>query len=340
MANIFLTAGNDSLTDNAGTNLVFGGAGHDTLASASYDDADTLDGGAGNDSLRGQSGEGLHGGIGNDTLEGGTLRGGAGDGTYIFNTFHTAGPLENWIFESANGGFDRVKLHAHQPGNFKLPEHVDAASVEQGYSGTHKGVLINGNALANRMTGYIYEDTFYGGDGNDYLDGGDKGDELSGDFGNDTLVGGAGSDVIQGGFDFDRLRGDAGNDLMDGGWHNATLEGGAGADTLTGGYGNDTFVFRSVADSTKDAPDVITDFTPWTERINLSAIDADGAAVTGNGAFRFVGSQPLFGSAGDLWLQVEGGNGLLRGDVDGDGLHDFQVVLQGVTALTSADFIL
>src|SRR4029077_4701813 len=52
-----------------------------------------------------------------------------------------------------------------------------------------------------------------------------------------------------------------------------TLTGGSGADTLVGGGGSDTFVFKAITDSPHGAGnfDTITDFTPGTDHIDLTA---------------------------------------------------------------------
>ena len=65
-------------------------------------------------------------------------------------------------------------------------------------------------------------DTLDGGNGNDFLEGGDDDDTLYGRNGDDTLSGGAGNDS---------LTAENGND---------TLDGGVGTDSLSGGDGNDT----------------------------------------------------------------------------------------------------
>ena len=67
--------------------------------------------------------------------------------------------------------------------------------------------------------------------------------------------------------DDDALFGEEGADILHGGHGADTLDGGAGADTLTGGDGVDTFVFTA-----GDGIDTITDFTPGTDRIDLSAL--------------------------------------------------------------------
>ncbi|MGB0322824.1 MAG: S8 family serine peptidase [Luminiphilus sp.] len=83
---------------------------------------------------------------------------------------------------------------------------------------------LSGSAGADRLIGNINDDVLSGGAGNDYLDGGD---------GNDRLVAGAGIDTLMGG---------AGNDILDvTGKVNPidTLDGGAGTDTLVVSDGQD-----------------------------------------------------------------------------------------------------
>ncbi len=78
--------------------------------------------------------------------------------------------------------------------------------------------------------------------------------------GNDTIVGYIGGDV---------LTGLSGNDLIDGREGNDFLNGGDGADTLTGGSGGDRFTFAGAGALT--AVDTVTDFTPGTDKLALSA---------------------------------------------------------------------
>ncbi len=83
---------------------------------------------------------------------------------------------------------------------------------------------------------------FFGGAGNDYLEGYDANDILVGGDGNDTLVGYGGDDQIWGGTGNDRLLGGAGNDRLYGEAGNDHLEGGAGNDMLWGGDADDTLL--------------------------------------------------------------------------------------------------
>ena len=104
---------------------------------------------------------------------------------------------------------------------------------------------------------------------------------LNGTSNPDTLNGGQGDDILFGNGGADTLNGGAGFDI---------LIGGAGADNLTGGAGNDKFVILS-GDSpaviggsgnngTISGFDVITDFNPSQDKLNLPGTVA--AATSGN----------------------------------------------------------
>ena len=62
--------------------------------------------------------------------------------------------------------------------------------------------------------------------------------------------------------------GTAGRDVLVGTAGDDTLNGGLGVDTLTGGAGNDVFVYSSL----RDAGDTITDFTPYADKLQLTAL--------------------------------------------------------------------
>jgi Ca2+-binding RTX toxin-like protein len=169
-----------------------------------------------------------------------------------------------------------------------------------------------GNNLNNTIIGNLADNVLSGGLGNDVLSGSGGDDDLLGGTGNDSLFGGTGVDV---------------------------LTGGLGADLLIGGAGPDNFVFTSVADSPVGAPDVIGDFVEAgdTDFIDLSAIDAN-ILLPGNQAFTFVG---LFfpNDPGEVGFVQVGGNTFVRGNVNG-GAVDLLIQLNGLHALTAADFIL
>lgn len=141
------------------------------------------------------------------------------------------------------------------------------------------------------------------------------GNELS-----NTLVGTSGSDI---------LSGMAGNDR---------LIGGAGSDQLWGGSGNDVFVFdnRSVAANDKDE---IFDFLHGSDKIDLSAIDAKIATVTDD-SFKLIGGSNFHHVAGELQVKLYGDGVIVSGDVNGDGLPDFSILVHGVSKLVASDFSL
>jgi len=72
----------------------------------------------------------------------------------------------------------------------------------------------------------------------------------------------------------DVLNGATGNDTLSGGAGNDTITGGVGVDRLTGGSGADTFVFAAngtgAVVSSLAAPDVITDFTSGTDKLQIA----------------------------------------------------------------------
>ena len=132
------------------------------------------------------------------------------------------------------------------------------------------------------------------------------------------------------------LDGGAGRDILNGGAGNDMLIGGAGADTLTGGDGADIFDFNGITESSPGAArDVITDFLPGTDRIDLSTLDAS-SLLRGNQAFGYIGAGDFTGVAGQLHFV----GGVLSGDVNGDRVADFEIALPGVVTLSSTGIAL
>lgn len=100
-------------------------------------------------------------------------------------------------------------------------------------------LLVNGNALDNRIGGSVRGETLSGGDGKDTLLGHDGADTLRGGQENDTLNGGAGEDSLLGQRDDDLLIGAGGGDTLKGGGGNDLVQGGNGADFLKAGTAED-----------------------------------------------------------------------------------------------------
>lgn len=85
------------------------------------------------------------------------------------------------------------------------------------------GVIMDGRAGNDALTGGSGEDVLYGGSGKDFLFGGAGNDVLSGGSGNDTMVGGAGNDKLVGGDGVNQFMPGAGSNLIDVGPGIATI---------------------------------------------------------------------------------------------------------------------
>ncbi|MFW6077672.1 MAG: M10 family metallopeptidase C-terminal domain-containing protein, partial [Hyphomicrobiales bacterium] len=99
--------------------------------------------------------------------------------------------------------------------------------------------------------------------------------------------------------------------------------------------GADTFVFISVNDSLPGARDSILEFEPGVDRIFLRPIDAD-TTTAGNQAFTFIDNALFSDTPGELSFRNE----ILSGDVDGDGVADFEIHFAELSSLSDSDIIL
>lgn len=214
-------------------------------------------------------------------------------------------------------------------------------------------VLI-GSALDDLLTGGLGADLMGGGPGNDtYLvnDVNDVVGEIAAEGTTDTVIASvshalaAGSQIeflraADGVFDI-ALTGNALVNTVIGGSGNDTLTDGGAADVLTGGGGADLFVLTVLSDSIApiSGRDRITDFSSLAgDRIDLHLLDAN-ANLFGDQAFTFVGLAGFSGSAGELNYGT-GVDSRIQGDVNGDSLPDFAILLSGVRSLTASDFVL
>ena len=222
--------------------------------------------------------------------------------------------------------------------------------------GGGEDTLSGGNGQ-DTVKGNTGNDTIHGGEGDDWLHGGKQDDLLRGDAGADTIFGGLGNDTLHGNHDDDSLQGGDGDDWMHGGKNDDWLDGGPGSDTvfggkgndmlfggagddvlsggpgldyLDGGAGNDIFDFSALSDSPSGAGNrdiIVAGFD------NPGSLTGDMIDVADIGLFVFLGSAN-FSDHGEAELRVtdEGGNALVQGDLDGDGLADFEVVVENVLA--------
>ena len=249
----------------------------------------------------------------------------------ITTLFNTGGGLDLFNSGLIDGGADfGVRVLNNMSGTLSRIENsgtiVGASfSLELGEQSTVRNTgtldgdvrLSNADDVLNSRFGTILGDVF-GQDGDDMLKGGDGGNFIDGGNDNDTLYGFGGDDTLDGGAGFDTLIGNMGDDSLNGGGKADRLIGGKGNDTMSGGGSSDTFVFRRVA----NGDDEITDFQNGSDLIDLSALgiqnfnalkntfnalsnDTDAvvidlAAAGGSGSVRVVGVQVADMDAGDF----------------------------------------
>ena len=244
-----------------------------------------------------------------------------------------------------------------------LPD-LGAAEADQPLSkspATNNDVL-TGTSGANNLSGLAGNDYLKGLAGTDILNGNDGSDVLEGGLGNDQLNGGTGFDIAsfagsttvmvdlstnpgtaKRGSETDQLtsiEGAIGSDKTDtfkGSSGDNEFLGGLGKDTATGGGGRDLYAFRSIKESpTGSGRDVIRDFVPGQDVIDVSTIDAN-STVLGQQTFRWVGTAVPTGAA-QLGYYVTGSNTIVRASTDADADAELEVQLNGSKTLTPADF--
>jgi Ca2+-binding RTX toxin-like protein len=310
-------AGNDTIVIN--TSLlrgitVNGDDGNDTITGSPDDDI--LNGGAGNDVMVWNPGDG------SDVMNGGA---GGGDDAEL----NGGNNPENFAATPVAG---RVRFERVSPAPFQLDVGPDTERLVLNANGgddtmvsdpaTPTAMLLNGGTGLDTMSGGANADFINGGDDNDTLTGGPGGDRIVGDRGNDTMKGQAGDDTLV------WNNGD-GSDVMDGelGLDEIEVNGAAGA--------GDAFEIapngqRVKFDRTNLGPFTLDIATAETFEINAlggddtllvkpgvpMAVQADG----GDGNDNLKGAEEqdtFFGGLGDDTLDGGGGNDLLDGQ-DGD----------------------
>lgn len=318
----------DRLTGDAQNNILVGGAGDDTFVTSGGTDS-------------------YYGGEGSDTLD-------AGHWT-------TAVKLS-----LAEGGSQWIRLDS--------VENIIGGSAKDELTGDVQANRLVGNAGNDILNGGAGADLLIGGTGNDTYFVDNPGDTVIENAGegtdlvylsaaswiapnnleqfiltgtgsqslvanglDNTIQAGNGGAVIDGGAGNDTITGGSGNDTLIGGAGNDRLIGGAGSDVFTGGAGADIFVFQN--GDLGSGPESIVDFNRADkDKVDLSKIDAN-IALAGDQKFAFIGSGQFSGQAGQLRLETIGDGQILHGDVNGDRIADFSIIVHG-TPLLVADIVL
>jgi len=359
-------SGNNRIAGNQGVNQLYGGEGDDTfvigigdivvenrgegrdtvLSQVSYNADDNIE----IICLTGSSNANVSGNIEDNLLKGNAgineFRGDQGNDTYIIGS-------NDIVIEFANEGSDTI-VSDQSVILFEFVENV----VLRGY----RNISCNGNSEDNVIKGNFGRNTLVGGYGNDiyYIGAGDIVVE-SRDSGTDSVISNC-SYALDDNLEELSLIGSmhlngAGNHLdnrLTGNSGKNCLVGAGGKDILTGGLGADIFRYDSVADSPVklgkqsdevvlsnelywlEGSDIITDFRVVEgDRLDLRGIDAD-ESLEGNQGFKFIGMRQFRGFAGELRFAalenevLQKNAVVVSGDVNGDKLADFAIVLQGI----------
>jgi serralysin len=234
-----------------------------------------MSGGAGNDTLEGGSSDDLlDGGRGDDVLEGGD----GSDRLVADGGTDTLAGGEGDDVYFVFGGSATIIEQAGEDGGVDGVVTLISLQLPDNVEDVRldESGRITGNGLENFIVGSASRDTLDGGGGNDTI--------VSGP-GRDKLAGGDGDDV---------------------------LAGFTGRDTLTGGAGADRFFFALEDRSVGRSRDIISDFAPGIDQIDLSQF---GFTYIGDAAF-----------SGANQLRYDAAKGQLRG-TDDDGELFFAVSL-------------
>jgi Ca2+-binding RTX toxin-like protein len=328
-------------TGNGLANHIIGGEGNDVLSGL-----------GGNDLIEGTSGnDALYGGDGDDNLNGGTgnnaLYGGAGN-----DLLHIFPASSNTVIDGGDG-YDTlwVRVTTTYTGTLSGIEQVQfdnvLATLTLNSQQVASGLAINasftghGTGAGAVVVNMLESDPLgataftFAPDVSFRVNGSSGDDIIKGPLTLGSILNGAGgADFIRGGNLVDTINSGDGNDKI------MAL---GGADRITGGAGADQFRFFFAADSgVGGAADWITDFAIGSDLLSFILIDTDPVAA-GDQGFAFIGTA-AFGASGAAQMRyaTSGSNLLVQADINGDGVADMEVVLQGLggQTLTAGDFVL
>ena len=320
LANVLTgNSGDNALDGKAGADTMIGGLGNDTYVVDNTADAVNEDPGGGTDTVRTATsytlgadlenlvltgladlnGTGnelantLTGNAGANTLDGGAgndvLSGGAGNDTYIVNT-----PADV-VHEAAGGGIDTV-ISAN---SYTLSANVENLILTTGING-------NGNALDNSLYGDDNWNTLDGRAGADFMSGGNGNDTYIVDNVGDVVVDTSGTDLVKASVTYALDAGNTVENLYLTGTNNINgvgngldnvFRGNAGNNIIDGMGGTNTIDYTASGDGVT---------------VDLIAGTASGSAI---GSDTLINIQNVWGSA---FSDTLSGNGTLTGGTGDD----------------------
>jgi Ca2+-binding RTX toxin-like protein len=306
-------ADNNALNLSGSTYIIYGHRAETAVTRTGTALANTINGGKGDDTISGLSGndtligwEGddiINGGDGADRLEG-------GEGNDVLN-----GGSEKDVF-IVSAGEDRID------------------------GGSERDQLSFAGFGATAVTLDLATGTFLHPNGED----------VQTFVSIENVVGTMGADTLSGDFKINVLSGGQGGDTINGAGGGDFVLGGAGRDFLTGGTGKDTFDYNLASETFAGGGnrDQILDFTvdpaagaAFVDRIDVSTIDAQ-AGVGDDQAFTTFLGTGAFTAEGQIRIVQLGADTVVQFNTTGTSGADFEVQLNGFTGstLSLADFVL
>lgn len=292
--------------------------------------SNTITGGVGNDYLVGNGGiDSLLGGNGDDYLvvgtggDGTTVDGGTGYDTLLVTGSVSLGGLTGVeaieLQNAATLTLTGAQFNTFAPGSTLSGDGsitVDMAPGDLRLNAQFLTIVLDANVAFT-------------------INGSSDSESIKGSIGAvNTIDGGDGSDLIRGGSLGDSIVGGAGDDK---------IIGARGADILTGGDGADTFRYQSVdASGLGAAADRITDFVSGIDHLGFRGFDADPNTPQMD-TFSYIDTQAFHATgAAEIRYETAGADLVVQVDVNGDGVADMAIYLQGLggTTLHPGDFLI
>ena len=331
------------------------------------DDSDALAGLGGTDYLYGGGGEDLLiGGAGPDMLYGDTAYTHSTERDMAAYWDSTAGVIVNLTFGTGLGGTAEgdILIDIESVWGSEYRDILTGNALDNDLIGAGGDDFLVGLDGNDNLNGGFGNDFLIPGSGTDFLNGGPDNDTvyyfgawsgvwasllfggISGDAAGDTylwvenLAGTNYTDYLQGDNAANVLSGGPGDDWLWGEDGDDKLDGGEGIDVLTGGAGADTFVFRHTSDTgaSLTTADLIWDFDPSLDKVDLHLIDAD-TKTDGHQGFEFIGTADFTGPGQVRW-SIEGSETVVWMNTDGDLTPDAAIRLTGAPLLGDSHFLL
>lgn len=243
----------NSLSGGDGDDILIGGKGNDTLIGGEGNNTYIWNIGDGRDeiSIGNPTSENRYGAIGISTIE-------FGEGI-SFENLNFRGQYNKLFIYVGNNDAEGVVLDEYRDEEhpvflkFKDGSTINLSAIgltfhqtdEDNYlTGSLKDDIIHLGNNGGTAYGSFGNNTIYGGDGDDTIDGAADYFNEGDIHGNNLLYGGKGNDFINGGNGKDYLEGGEGNDILYGEENDDILYGGTGDDSLFGGEGDDTYIYK------------------------------------------------------------------------------------------------